>query len=233
MSEVILPPIEPVPDKKTIRSILRNWFLSRIENKPEEFIWFWIKFFFAFCIFLTTLFFNTVVNIVIQFFTFNEYIVTKLIVSFIIVWNCKRVYSKIKKLLKPKDDEKPELFCEMPLDEVLNYLFRNKTFQMKDICEAFKIKKYKWEYAVSLLKKEKILIKDKLNYNRYILNEEYSRQDIAHIVSSFIRTKKFTPFLLLFNWIGHLSPTKKKITEQLKQQLHEEPLPVFTVRKVK
>lgn len=109
---------------------------------------------------------------------------------------------------------------EVPKSELLDFLFTEKSFKREDVELAFRIPRYKVTDLKKNLERVGVLVRGECN--AHILNEDYTRRDIASMIEGVNKSEQLQP---LFRKRSNGSFTSEPSAKELKERLSQSLLP--------
>lgn len=171
----------------------------------------------------------------------QNYAVPKVAASFAFVFNFQSLVRNIRNMI-PEAQEIPsgETIEGIPTVELLDHLFEFESFKRDDVEKKFGIPRNRFTDLAKKLEDLKVLVRG--DNNARILNPEFSRSDVASILTGSERAEELTPMIRRVNentW-SH-TPSKMEIVQRVKNWFSTEkkedtsavsPSSGFTVRKI-
>lgn len=179
---------------------------------------------------------NITINAIKYIYIYNNYTLPKISASFLIVYNFKYIYNYVKNIIPEKiDDEESDTIEGIPVFELLDHLFEYKSFKRDDIEKKFAVPRNRFTELAQRFEEMNILVR--WSNNSRILNEDFSRQDIARIINWKTKASEiemtFRPegeskFTILPIW----KVIKEKINNMFEKNDESAAAPSFKVRKI-
>jgi len=191
--------------------------------------------FFAGCISALVVNLNATSAALLQVVRWNNFSIIKILAVYLIVFNARTIFSMCRNwafsVVELFADQK---ICEtldgVPVSEILDHLFTEKTFKRDDIESKFSLPRYKVTELTKNLKRVSVLIHGENNAS--ILNPNYSRQDIASILRGHELSAELEPLFRKKADMHYTSdPTAMEIEERVNTILS--PAYGFKTRKIK
>jgi len=132
-------------------------------------------------------------------FTWKEYAVTKVIWTFALVLNARRIawlllhaFDIVADWFTPAEETSAgETIEGIPTVELLDHLFRTKALKVKDATARFGVPQHRVEALVKALRHVQVLVPGPCNAS--VLNPDFSRQDVASILDGASEAKDLQP----------------------------------------
>ena len=172
--------------KRTISWIVVDKLLENISNASLTSILYGTNLFLGSLLLTFTFIYpETIKNAIIYLFWWNNFAFPKLIVSFMTIFNFRRIVDQVKKiiptmLMTKENDEDCDTIEWIPVHELLDHLFENKSFKREDVEKKFSIPRYKFTELANRF--EELWILTRWMNNSRILNPDFWRQDIARML---------------------------------------------------
>lgn len=172
--------VASVEARKTLTSVMYKKILESLENSSFKEIFKMILIVFATII---TTFILTYPKEILQLFEmvfrWNNSILSKAIISFVIFYNFWRIIDFFKSLdISPKNNW--ENIEWIPTLELIDYIFENKSFKRDEVEQTFGIPRNRFEKLAKKLDELNIIIR--WANNARVLNEEFTRQEVYKIL---------------------------------------------------
>lgn len=213
--------------KRTIPQIISNKILDNLENLTlSDILIRSLLLFIAIFFTLAILFPATTHSITKSIMQYQNYALLKTTIIFATVFNFQRIMKMVVEVYNarptPQKSSTGDTIEGIPTLELLDHLFEHKSFKREDIETKFAIPRNR--YATLANKMESIGILKRGENNSRVLNEEYTRADIASIFKNVTSAKDLKQ---VFRQIGETSFTKEPQKESMLQRLKESlaPLP--------
>lgn len=206
--------------RKTLTSVIYKKLLESLENSSFKEIFKMILIVFATIITTFILTYpKEILNAFGVIFTWNNSILLKAIISFIIFYNFWRIIETVKNIdLWFSQNEKIDQIEWIPTLELVDYLFENKSFKRDEVEQTFWIPRNRFEKLAKKMDELNILIRS-IN-NARVLNEEFTRQEVYKILewkSSSDELKNI--FSKVSNSIFLKAPAIKNIIKEREEKL--------------
>lgn len=140
--------------------------------------------------------------------TWDWFAIPKLIFCFVIVFNYKSIIEFIKDNIPSfeKEEVDQDTIEWIPMIELLDHLFEFKSFKRDDVEQKFAIPRHRFTDLANKFEEMWILVRG-INNSR-VLNNDFSRQDIASILSGKSTTQEIKP---VFRKSKELSPSSLSV----------------------
>lgn len=116
---------------------------------------------------------------------FENFLIPKIVWSFILIFNFKRIFEILKNLIpefpEVKEEPKGDTIEWIPVVELLDHLFEFESFKRDDIEKKFGIPRNRFTDLAQKL--EELCVLKRGENNSRILNKEFARSDIANILA--------------------------------------------------
>lgn len=159
-------------------------------------------------------------------FIWNSHAIVKTVIIFSLVFNFSRIWQMCVKIYKNRSS--PQKVATgatiewIPTLELLDHLFEHQSFKREDIENKFWIPRNR--YTLLATKLESIWVLKKGLNNARVLNEEYTRADIASILQNVTSAKDLKQVFRQISPTGYSrEPQKESMIERITSAL--EPLP--------
>lgn len=221
--------------KRTISWIIWHKFLDCIEWSSLSWIMRFILLLnISIIITLTLNYTEEMIDVFQRIFEAYDFFLIKALWVFFLVFNYKEVFNLFLKTKKKKKEYKPlnNTIEWIPVFELLDHLFTHESFSRQDIEAKFWISRSQFQKLVSKLDELKILVR--WENNARILNNEFSRQDLAKMIDWKTSAKEISkPMYINKNWTFSFRPMwlkiKKEVENKINTPLHEE---LFKIKRI-
>ena len=209
--------------QKSIISILYSKFLRYLEETPSSDIF--ISFAKLFCWGITSI---SLVNIpearenFAMAIKWHDFAIIKIFTSFLLVFYIQEIGNLLKSLFfwvvwsfeefLPKKEEGKK-YQGIPLIELVDYLFSAKSYSRNEFCEHFAVSRKVFDDMAEWFDKIGVFVRWKNNARE--LSEEYSRSDIASILTRATETGNLRPLMREVKWWYTHSPSHGFTTRSL------------------
>lgn len=172
-----------ISTKKTVTNIIRQKLLDSVENSSiHQIINRTLLFSWSVLMWLAFTYPQTVTNAVKYVLLWNNEMIFKMTIAFVLVFHWQRIRSEIQKKIPEKKVEITDDCIEwIPVFELLDHLFTFWSFKRDDVEKKFGIPRNRFTELAQKL--EDLWILMRWPNNSRIINQDYSRQDVARILS--------------------------------------------------
>jgi len=225
--------VSPQVSRRTVSGVFRDKILDSLEGASLQGI---LKLFLGFigacALTMLLMYTDTMIALLTSAIRFQSFLIVKFLFSAVLIWKWSTILSLISRLLPEKKKPLGENIEGIPTAELLDHLFQYKSFKRDDIEGKFGIPRNRFTALGDKLENMGIL--ERGPNNSRVLNERYSRQDIAAILEGRKKAKELAPVLKKVDastWT--VEPTAEIIQERVatvKESLQVPSSPVFTLR---
>lgn len=229
-------------NERNIKTILWNKFLDILENSTfRQIIFAILLVILSLILTLVLTYTEKATEVILTACRFENYLLLKLVGSFIIIFNFRSIFEILKKMLPEFPEMKKEPTWNtiewIPVVELLDHLFEFESFKRDDIEKKFGIPRNRFTDLAQKLENLGVLIRGENNAR--VLNPEFARSDVALILEWKTSAEDLRQLHRQENentWTTQ--PSKMSIIEKVKNALtqkkeeDESPSPQFIRRKI-
>lgn len=219
-------------DQKTIRGVFLQKLLTWIENNSlKSIVRKSISYFVILSLTMIWIDPKMTSKILLDIISSNSYLMPKFAFSFLVVRNSHTIIAKAKEACKIFRGKGKNTLEGIPISEILDHLFMVKTFSRDQIVDKFGISRKNFESLSKKLEDVDVLVRGEKNAK--ILNDNYSRSDIASMIQG---KKKSSEIQTLFRRYGNSyksEPTAKEIKNRVDDYIEViPPAPGFVMKRI-
>lgn len=176
---------------RTIGSIFWNRFLDHISENPVKVLATEVfGFILAVAVPFSIQYFQGTLSLLWDVMSYRQFMFVQSALVYT-VWNYrKHIISLFQEMHEVRQTSPVETFEGIPVMELLDYLFDVQTFKRENVVKKFKITRSQYDRLVGILKDARILMHGPCN--AHLLNTEYSREQIAKMITAGAKNGKIS-----------------------------------------